>query len=183
MSPASTSWITVHDFLQNADSRAATCFRRTRWDQLCLIASKANRDVECAALDQVTSGLNNVVRLLEFSDQSRWAARIPINPNARLETEVTTMQFIRERSDLVVPRVFAYALDENHPVGVAYMLMEVLPGTVAMDALGGYEVHRGVIPVQHRLVFYRSVAACHVRSQLLPLDSTSRSLLMSTRFR
>ncbi len=180
MSPASTSWTTVHDFLQNADSRAATCCRRTQWDQLCLVASKANRDLECEALDQVTSGLNNVIRLLEFSDQSRWAARIPINPNARLEAEVATMHFIRDCSDLAVPRVFAYALDENNPVGVAYMLMEVLPGIVAMDALGGYEVHRGVIPVQYRLAFYRSVAACHVRSQLLPLDSTSRSLLMST---
>ncbi len=77
---------------------------------------------------------------------------------------MATMQFIRERSDLTVPRVFAYALDENNPVGAAYILMEVLPGIVAMDALGGYEVHRGVIPVQHRPSFYRSVAACHVRS-------------------
>ena len=52
------------------------------------------------------------------------------------------MQFIKERSDLVVPRVFAYAMDENNPAEVAYMLIEVLPGIVAMDALGGYDVHR-----------------------------------------
>ncbi len=164
MPSASTSWTTVLEFLQNADSRAATCFRRTPWNQLCLSASKANRGLQCVPLDQVTSGLNNVVRLLEFSDQTRWAARIPIKTNASLETEMATMQFIRERSDLTVPRVFAYALDENNPVGAAYILMEVLPGIVAMDALGGYEVHRGVIPVQHRPSFYRSVAACHVRS-------------------
>ena len=71
----------------------------------------------CCSLDQVTSGLNNLVRLLEFSDQSRWAARIQIKTttslqagNAKLEAEVATMQFIKERSDLVVPSVFAYAL-------------------------------------------------------------------------
>jgi hypothetical protein len=34
-----------------------------------------------------------------------------------------------------------------------------------MDALGGHRVHRGVIPVEHRKPFYRSVAECHVRVQ------------------
>lgn len=162
---SASSWTTVDNFLQNGDSRAARCFRQTQWDQLCLVASNANRHLECVALDQVTSGLNNVVRLLEFSDRSRWAARIQIKTtgNAKLETEVATMQYIKEHSDLAVPRVFAYALDENNPAAVAYMLIEVLPGIVAMDALGGYEVHRGVIPAQYRRQFYRSVAACHVR--------------------
>ncbi|KAK4196257.1 hypothetical protein QBC40DRAFT_313936 [Triangularia verruculosa] len=75
---ASSSWTTVDDFLQSGDSRAVRCFQRTQWDQLCLVASNANCHLECTALDQVTSGLNNVVRLLEFSDQSRWAARVQI---------------------------------------------------------------------------------------------------------
>jgi hypothetical protein len=150
-------WTTVDDFLQSGDSRAVRCFRRTRWDQLCLIASGANRHLGCVALDRVTSGLNNVVRLLEFSDRSRWAARVHIKKTTtsstqeashaeELKAEVATMQFIKEHSDLAVPRVFAYALDEDNPATVAYMLIEVLPGIAAMDALGGYEVHRGVIP-------------------------------------
>jgi aminoglycoside phosphotransferase (APT) family kinase protein len=126
--------------------------------------STENRHLECIALDQVTSGLNNLVRLLEFSDKSRWAARVPIKTStAELEAEVATMQFIQKHSDLPVPTVFAYALDENNPAAVAYMLIEVLPGIVAMDALGGHKVHRGVIAAQYRPRFYRSVAACHVR--------------------
>ena len=164
-----SSWATVHDFLQKGDSRAASCFRRTRWDQLCLIASNYNRHLECVALDQVTSGLNNIVRLLEFSDGSRWAARVRIKSTAPLQAEntefgaeVATMQFIKENSDLPIPGTFAYAIDENNPAGVAYMLIEVLPGIVAMDALGGYDVHRGVIPTQYRRHFYQAVAACHV---------------------
>ncbi|KAK3997965.1 hypothetical protein QBC44DRAFT_376395 [Cladorrhinum sp. PSN332] len=172
----STSWTTVADFLQSGDSRAVSCFRRTQWDQLCLIASNANRHLKCVALDQVTSGLNNVVRLLEFSNQSRWAARAHIKTtaslqagNAELKAEVATMQFIKEYSDLAVPRVYAYALDENNPAAVAYMLIEVLPGIVAIDALGGYEVHRGVIPSQYRQSFHRSVAACHVQITSLRL--------------
>lgn len=170
----SSSWSTVHDFHQNGDSRAVACLRRTRWNQLCCAASAANRRLECVALDQVASGLNNIVRLLEFSDGSRWAARVQIKSTtpaqasySKLAAEIATMQFIREHSDLAVPKVFAYALDDQNPAGVAYMLIEVLPGTVAMDALGGYEVHRGVIPMQYRQPFYRSVAAAHVRSAVL----------------
>jgi hypothetical protein len=34
-----------------------------------------------------------------------------------------------------------------------------------MDALGGYDVHRGVIPAQYRRHFYQAVAACHVSSR------------------
>ncbi|KAK4042138.1 hypothetical protein C8A01DRAFT_44791 [Parachaetomium inaequale] len=151
-------------------------FRRTQWDQQCLIASDANRHLECVALDQVTSGLNNLVRLLEFSDKSRWAARVPIKTTSSLQAgaaelgaEVATTQFIKEHSDLAVPRVFAYALDENNPAAVAYMLIEVLPGIIAMDALGGYKVNRGVIPTQYRRRFYRLVAICHVHDFLTTL--------------
>ncbi|KAJ5194458.1 hypothetical protein N7491_001796 [Penicillium cf. griseofulvum] len=79
------------------------------------------------------------------------------------------MQFIQEHSDVPVPRVFAYDLDENNAVGAAFILIEVLPGSVAMDALGGYDVHRGVIPRGHRQTFYRSVAKHHVQLTSLRL--------------
>lgn len=113
----------------------------------------------------------------EGSRETRLAPKVPCMPlptlaslqagNAALGTEIATMQFIREHSGLAVPRVFAYALDENNPAAVAYMLIEALPGIVAMDALGGYKVLRGVIPTQYRRPFYRSVATCHVPMVLM----------------
>jgi aminoglycoside phosphotransferase (APT) family kinase protein len=72
------------------------------------------------------------------------------------------MQFIKEHSDLPVARVFTSKVDEDNPVRAPFILMELLPGSVAMDALGGYDVHRGVIPREYRQTFYRSVAKCHV---------------------
>ena len=83
------------------------------------------------------------------------------------------MQFITERSDLPVPKVFAYQFDNDNPAGVAYILMEVIPGIVAMDALGVHKVHRGVIPARCRQTFYRSVARCHVRPVLSSASSSS----------
>ncbi len=135
------------------------------------------------ALDLVAGGGKHVVRLVEFEDGTRWAARVRIKPSVpvvgtegvgrgveeggggrvstdagmgmdlgrlELEAEVGVMGFIRANSALPVPRVLAYSADEENPVGAAYMLMEVLPGTVAMDALGGHKVYRGVIAREHR---------------------------------
>lgn len=177
MSPSSTSWTTEHDFLKKCDSQTADCFHRTQWDELCRIASDLAGHLECVALDQVASGLNNIVRVLKFSDGTRWAARVHIRrstsstvSSTKLENEVATMQFIKEHSELPVPRVFAYEVDENNPVCVAFILMELLSGSVAIDALGGYEVHRGVIPKEYRQTFYYSVAKCHVRSPSRPIN-------------
>ena len=172
MSTKSTSWSTVEAFLKKSDTKTIHCFHQAQWDKLCRIASGIAGNVECIALDQVANGLNNIVRLLEFSNKNRWIARIHINRNSssefnitRLETEVSTMQFIKEHSDLPLPRVFAYELDEDNPVGVAFVLMELLPGSVAMDTHGGWDVHHGVIPREYRQTFYQSVAKCHVCSQ------------------
>ncbi|KAL4935705.1 hypothetical protein BDV06DRAFT_234005 [Aspergillus oleicola] len=165
MSTNSTSWKTVQSFLQNSDSQTTDCFHQTQWGELCRIASDHAGQFECVALDQVASGLNNIVRLLEFSDRTRWAARVHIKRNTsslvnstKLENEVATMQFIKEHSSLPVPRVFAYESGENNPVGAAFILMEVLPGSVAMDALGGHEAHRIGGPFDTATAFFEAWA-------------------------
>jgi hypothetical protein len=71
MSTDSTSWTTVQDFLQDCDSQTAECFNRTHWKELCRVASGVSGHLKCVALDQVASGLHNIVRLLEFSDKTR----------------------------------------------------------------------------------------------------------------
>ncbi|KAJ5249537.1 hypothetical protein N7524_011853 [Penicillium chrysogenum] len=176
MSPTSTSWTTERDFLKKCDSETTDCFHRTQWGELCRIASDLAGHLECVALDQVASGLNNIVRVLKFSDETRWAARVHIGrstssavSSTKLGNEVATMQFIKQHSELPVPRVFTYEVDENNPVCVAFILMELLSGSVAIDALGGYDVHRGVIPKEYRQTFYYSVAKCHVQLTSLRL--------------
>lgn len=139
--------------------------QRTNWDRLCKLASSLNNGLSCVPLDRVTNGLHNLVRLLEFSDQTRWVARIHLRSSAadsrKLRSEVDVMQLIRDRSNAPVARVFAYEVDGNNPIGVPFILMEFIPGNTGMDAAGGYEVHKGQIPLSHRQHFYRSVAKCH----------------------
>lgn len=169
MATSSSSWATVLDFLQSSSSKAIEAFQKAHWDEICRIASKHYNSKGCRALDSVACGMNNVVRMLEFSDGTRWVARVHISSTdsditrIKLESEVATMQYTSQHSSLPVPRILSYDLDPKGPAGVPFILMELIPGTVAMDALGGYNAHRGVIPRRHRPNFYRSVAACHVQ--------------------
>lgn len=150
--------------------------RRTDWGKLCQLASDLNDNTPCVLLDKTNAGLNNLVRVLEFADNTtRWIARIPLHLGRReqdataLRSEVHTMQLIHERccsgsSNLLlpVPRIFAYEADAENPIGVPFILMEFLSADTAMDSAGGYDVHRGAIPRAHRPNLYRSVAQCHV---------------------
>lgn len=76
------------------------------------------------------------------------------------------MTLIRERTKIPVPRIFGYEIDGNNLTGVAFMLMEFLPGNVAIDADGGYEANRGHIPQQHRGSFYDAAAQVQVNPLL-----------------
>jgi len=80
----------------------------------------------------------------------------------KLQGEMDVIALIRERTKIPVPRVFGYEFDGNNRTRVAFMLMEFLPGNVAIDADGGYEAHRGQIPPQHRGSFYDAAAQVQV---------------------
>ncbi|KAH3545720.1 hypothetical protein KXW20_007682, partial [Aspergillus fumigatus] len=52
------------------------------------------------------------------------------------------MELVRARTDIPVPRVFGFELDDANPVRAAFILMDFLPGSSAMDAEGGYDAHQ-----------------------------------------
>jgi aminoglycoside phosphotransferase (APT) family kinase protein len=80
----------------------------------------------------------------------------------KLRNEIDAMRLIGDRTRVPVPRVFGYEVDSNNPIGVAFILMEFLPGNVAIDANGGYATNKGQIPHEHRPSFYNSVAQIQV---------------------
>lgn len=166
-SVASLNW---EPFQQPSLSSAMSSIR---WGKLCQVASSLRDGMPCTPLPKRNAGLNNLITILEFNDRTRWVARIPLHlgkgalseqNSTRLRSEVHTMQLIHERCGprLPVPRIFAYETDAHNEVGVPFILMEMLQADTAMDSAGGYSVHRGIIPREHRLAFHRSVARLHV---------------------
>jgi len=75
----------------------------------------------------------------------------------RLQSEIDATPVIREHTKVPVPRVFRYKIDGSSPAGVAFMLMEFLPGGVAIHADGGYEAHQAIF-FYNRGGFYEAIA-------------------------
>ncbi|KAF2466622.1 uncharacterized protein BDR25DRAFT_327975 [Lindgomyces ingoldianus] len=111
----------------------------------------------------------HLIRLLQFTDGEQWIARIQLDAStqesaARLRSEIGTMDLIRERSTIPVPKVYGYELFDNnsHGTGVAFMLIECFSGNAAMDLDGGYETHRGNILPERKPDFFRAMAEIQV---------------------
>lgn len=153
----------------NSSSRALVdnCIAATNWAALREYASALHNGLKCRVLPRLTNGQHHLVCVLEFADKTRWVARIQMQQSTetlagKMQREVDVMALMRERMGIAVPRVFGYEVDGDNVTGVAFMLMEFLPGNVAMDADGGYEAHRGRVAVQRREGFYDAVARIQV---------------------
>lgn len=73
------------------------------------------------------------------------------------------MELVRMRTAIPVPRIYGYELNDESVVRAAFTLMELLPGSSAMDADGGFEIHGGRIPDgKKKKVFFEEVARVQV---------------------
>jgi len=108
------------------------------------------------------------VREIVFDDDVHWIARVQlpeVNPHAsekympnpvgfgwtkeqhvenaaKMQSEVDTMCYIREMTDVPVPRVFFAEMAVDNPFGVLYMFMECIKGNSGMDMLREFKVPR-----------------------------------------
>lgn len=118
----------------------------------------------------MTSGGDNLARLLKFEDGTLWVARVKMRDDEEdpadgwSKAEVDTMAFLRTTTKAPVPEVFSYELTQRNPTGSAFMLMEFLPwNTVAEQCKEANGTKSVEFPAGSRKRCYRSLAAAHVR--------------------
>ncbi|KAK9622303.1 hypothetical protein V6Z98_006977 [Aspergillus fumigatus] len=143
------------------------CVERVNWEALCQYASSKNSGRPCSLLEKSTIGGVHLIRLLSFGD-AKWIARVQLRPStpetaSLLRAEIDAMELVRARTDIPVPRVFGFELDDANPVRAAFILMDFLPGSSAMDAEGGYDAHRGEIPPRRKAFFLEQIAKIQVQ--------------------
>lgn len=126
--------------------------------------------LKCDIPPMYSMGGLHLVRLLAFEDGTRWVARIRLH-EATSESrnlfisETHTLCLIRERRSIPVPRVLGYDVCPDR-IGRAFMIMEFIPGSTAMNAFGGPQLHGGEIPLQHKAKFHRDIAYIQVRANI-----------------
>lgn len=158
------------------------CLSRVNWGALCRYASSKNSERPCTLLEQHTLGGVHLIRLLMFpssdlqspclkasgSDQTLWIVRVQLEQStpeteSLLRAEINAMELVRMRTEIPVPRIYGYELNDENVVRAAFTLMELLPGSSAMDADGGFEIHGGRIPDgKKKKVLFEEVARVQV---------------------
>lgn len=143
------------------------------WDALKQYAISVKRRDDgsqtstCELSSEYNTGGLHAVRRIDFDDGCRWVARLQLHRQTlesrqRLLHEVHTMDLVRERSRIPVPKVFAYETHDHNPVGAAFMLMEFVSGDTAMDSFGGWDVHKGEVPSRFRGKYFAALAELQV---------------------
>jgi hypothetical protein len=156
--------------------RAEKALDYINWAALCILASEIC-GIPCTIGDQCGFGGRHVVREIVFDNGEHWIARVgipAINSNKSdnyiptplscswsaakahmMQSEIDTMSFIQECTDIPVPCVFAFDTSATNTVGAPYMFMECVKGTCAVDMPDSC----GDIPVQYKNKFYASEAS------------------------
>jgi hypothetical protein len=160
--------------------RGAKALEYIEWAALCKLATDA-RDVPCVIGDQSGFGGRHVVREIVFDDGEHWIARVGIpavnfskeenyipaplshswsTTKAKImQSEIDTMSFLREHTDIPVPRVFTFDTTAMNTVRAPYMFIECVQGTCAVDMPGC----QGDIPEPYKTNFFASEASVLVR--------------------
>jgi hypothetical protein len=170
-------WTTASDFTSEPYRvRASSALEQIDWNALAEVAEES-RKIPCKVGEQYGLGGRHIVREILFDDGVHWIGRVSIprvnfnaeenfvpqpvrqswtaDKAAEMQSEIDTMSFVREHTDISIPRVFAYDTTATNPVGAPFMLMECVKGTCGMDMANS--LHN--IPTHFRGKYYAAEAA------------------------
>lgn len=121
------------------------------WSALC-DAARTIRGLTCNVEEVIKFGGVHMIRLLTFEDNLQWIARIrmprisivsdglipKVEPwteqnRKAMKAEIDAMLYIREHSDIPVPKAFGYGDTQQNPVGTPYVFMECIYGNAVTD--------------------------------------------------
>lgn len=124
--------------------RAQQSLNSIDWTALIEYAAAARSGRECRLLPDIGLGFNHIVRIIEFDDNTRWIARLRMQPVSQgkdtmdtarsiMECEHNTIQLVQKESRIPVPQIHAVEFNPNCKVMAQFMLMDCLRGNVGMD--------------------------------------------------
>lgn len=130
--------------------------------------------VTCSVdLTKFTSGFNNVVVELAFSDNVHWIARIPYKAlddgdKTAMLSEIATIKIIQQETTIPVPQIFDFETSAAQPFGYPYILMEYLGGCSLSNGLAF------AIPAQYHAKVAKQLANALTELQNLTFSRIGR---------
>ncbi|QPH03922.1 hypothetical protein C2857_000370, partial [Epichloe festucae Fl1] len=115
---------TIRQFIESIDKAAA-----------CDLASRFNDGRPCKVVDQKNGSFNICFFILFDAENVTWVLRIPIAPVVidawtKVVSEVTTIRYIKRKTTIPVPQIYAYGKDTTLVEGTStpFMLLEFMHG-------------------------------------------------------
>lgn len=133
--------------------------RETKWDRLLEWIFEVHRP--CKLSSDFSAGGNHLVQKIICDDGTECIARLRMPSSdqesdiATIRSEVDCLRLVIDQSTVPVPKVLGHCLDAAR-FGAPVMLMECLPGTVAMD------LNFDHIPAAHKDAFFEEMASIQV---------------------
>jgi aminoglycoside phosphotransferase (APT) family kinase protein len=150
--------IAIQQFVSSLDREA-----------FCRHANSIRGRTDCKIrTEKFECGKDHVLFELSFDDNVIWLARVPrpvdssgVNSGPEeMESEIATMNFVRQHSTIPVPEIYGYDLDKTNAVGAPYILMSALPGRIV--------VQLPLVEKNFRAHVYRQVASIMIQLSRLP---------------
>lgn len=103
-------------------------------------------------------GAFNKLYLVKGSDDRSWLMRVslPVCPHHKTRSEVATMKWVRENTDIPVPKVFDFDDSNANDIGFEWILMELMPGVTA------YSRWRW-LPMAQKVALTERIAECQAQ--------------------
>lgn len=146
------------------------------FNELCKIGVCLNSSAKQCNInqDKYAYGGVNILFELRFDNGEIWIARIQMPDESSvsegtdfvLESEVTTMQYLRRKTRIPIPSIYGYNARFRNPVGMPYILMEAMPGARLWG--GG---RKDFIPDQHKSKVYRQIASIIIQLYYLNFNA------------
>ncbi|KAI5861327.1 kinase-like domain-containing protein [Durotheca rogersii] len=136
--------------------------------------SKLRQNQPCTLSPEFSVGQDNLVRKIRFDDGVEWIARLRMPPMEgessrpeatllEMQSELATMEFVRQKTDIPIPRVYGYELDGRNSVGCPFSIMEYIDGNTAEEVSRTYPGGHEGIPTQFEQKFWRQIAEIMIK--------------------
>ncbi|OAA70627.1 Aminoglycoside phosphotransferase [Cordyceps fumosorosea ARSEF 2679] len=173
----SAAWTGATEHTDEYAERIVQFLKYTDESALCDYASGLRNGIDCTVCPEFAVGSNHMVRKLRFEDGKEWVARMRMPPiwgdddlgsgamNVAMSSELATMAFVRQNTDIKAPQVHGFDLDIDNDVGCVFVLMDYIPGSTAEAVSRLYNPgdDEGAIPAQFRDRFWRQLAGIMAR--------------------
>lgn len=124
------------DGLEWDDSGLHLVPRWTREPSLEAIESVCRRQLDIRLKDTCTvsfygAGAFNKLYLVSTANPLLIRVSLPVHPCLKTRGEVATLQWVRDNTDIPVPKVVAFQDSNENEIGFEWVLMELMPGSPA----------------------------------------------------